>query len=64
MCISMDKFSGALEKFSFFLRILGSKNAEENKGLGCSFIELKCRWLQTGLANLKKKDTIHLKFYL
>ena len=32
---------------------------EKKKGLECSFffIELKCRWLQVGLADLKKTTT-------
>ena len=53
------KLSGALEEFSITSQFLAQKCKiqifEENKGFECSFFfELKYRWYQTRLADLKK----------
>ena len=60
MHFSGVKFSSVYEKFSFTSHFLGSKILQstflKKKGFVCSFIELKCMWLQTGLAGLKKKQ--------
>ena len=53
------KFSGVwnsfLSLYSFSVQKCKNQRFEENKGIGALFIDLNCRWLQTGLADLKKK---------
>ena len=57
-----QQFSGVLEKFSFtslfFLVETAKNNVFEDNGFSVTgFIKLRCRRLQTGLANLKKHQT-------
>ena len=60
------KFSGVFELFSFTLRGFflvqkcKTQRFEENNGFGVLFIELNCRWLQTGLADLKTHQTLEI----
>ena len=61
MHINRLTFSGVF----FHLTVFGFKNEknqhfEENKGFGALFIKFNYRWLQTGLADLKKHQTLEI----
>ena len=65
MCISKDLIL-VMYLNSFLLpQSFGCKNAkikgfEEKGGLSAVFIKLKCRWFHTGLADLKKHQTLDI----
>ena len=62
MHFNWQKFSGVSELLPFPSQFFGLKMEKshflQKKRFECIFIELKCRWLQTSLADLEK----HLTF--
>ena len=69
MCISTDKsfavfWNSFLSLYHFWVQKRKNQRFEEKKGVGARFIELNCRWLQTGQADLKKHPTLEfLRFF-
>ena len=65
MCISIDLslavfWNSFLSLYGFWVQKCKNQRFEENKVFGALFIELNCRWLQTGLADLKKHQTLEI----
>ena len=67
MHFNWHKFSGVLELLSlpppfFWFKMQKLHFLKKKRVLSVVFIELKCRWLQTGLADLKKKHQSNVIF--